>query len=189
MGCERNLKLQIFLFLRDQSRKPAAKRALAMRRSVLRVCAAAPRCRQLCTRSGSGSSDFFEVMHLQRTFDLQEDKLHQRYKRLMAECHPDRFGTASEEAQAEAAERSAAVTHAYSVLRKPHSRADHLLTLLGAPLNEEDGGNNLLTPEFLMQANDSRSPRVGGLPKRSFYTLPGANSTPIVSRLAHGICR
>lgn len=117
----------------------------------MRLLAAAQRGRQLCSGGSSGNGGYFDVLQLQRSFDLNEEKLHKRYKQLMAECHPDRFGTASTDAQTEAAERSAAVTHAYSVLRKPHLRARHMLALLGAPLSEDNEGSELLGAEFLMQ--------------------------------------
>ncbi len=119
-------------------------------------------CRRLAfssRRLSTASSDHFSLLSLQRRFDLDEVELQRTYKRLMAECHPDRFGQSSEAERAAAADRAAAITDAYSVLCRPYQRATHLLELLGAPLTEEDGtsgGAALLGPEFLMEVMELR---------------------------------
>ena len=119
-------------------------------------------CRRLAfssRRLSTASSDHFSLLSLQRRFDLDEAELQRTYKRLMAECHPDRFGQSSEAERAAAADRAAAITDAYSVLCRPYQRATHLLELLGAPLTEEDGtsgGAALLGPEFLMEVMELR---------------------------------
>ena len=72
-----------------------------------------------------------------------------------AEAHPDRHGTAEAAAQQAIADHASEITDAYAVLKAPHSRATHLLELLGAPLDEDTGGE-VLGPGFLMQVMEVR---------------------------------
>lgn len=73
----------------------------------------------------------------------------------MAEAHPDRHGSSSRADQLEAADRAAAITDAYQLLRRPASRAAHMLELHNAQLTEETQGE-VLGPGFLMQVMDVR---------------------------------
>ena len=73
--------------------------------------------------NGDIETDFFAVLNTERRFDVECKTLAAAYKAQMVLCHPDRFVGASEDEQDEAQRRSAAVTHAYSILRRPHSRA------------------------------------------------------------------
>ena len=109
--------------------------------------------RPLCERASE--PDCFALLQTERRFDLDESQLHRDYKALMAGCHPDRFSAQGEQAVQEAGERASQITDAYTVLRYPHRRAVHLLSLLGAPLTEEMGGDDL-GPGFLMEIMEIR---------------------------------
>lgn len=91
----------------------------------------------------------------QRCFAIDEQQLHQTYKNLMAQTHPDRQGHLSPEEQEKAANHAADLTDAYTVLRSSHTRAAHLLALHGAPLTEETSGN-VLGSGFLMHILEMR---------------------------------
>ena len=113
--------------------------------------------------SNNVETDFFAVLNTERRFDIELKTLAAAYKAQMVLCHPDRFVGASEDEQGEAQRRSAAVTHAYSVLRRPHSRASHLLQLLGAgwehePPSAEAAGqqSELVSMPFLMSVMECR---------------------------------
>ncbi len=69
--------------------------------------------------------DPFRQFEIERSFDIDADRLRQSYLRLSGENHPDRFTDPLE--QADAAERSAAINEAYRVLSDPESRAKALL--------------------------------------------------------------
>eukprot|EP00965_Chrysotila_dentata_P238612 6202620-Pleurochrysis_carterae.AAC.2 len=108
--------------------------------------------RTLCTK---GHPDLFALLGVERSFALDSAQLHSAYKRVMSEFHPDRLGHKSASDQADAASHTAAVTHAYTVISRPHLRAKHLLELRGRPLDEDEGGD-LLGAEFLMEVMESR---------------------------------
>ena len=74
---------------------------------------------------------------------------------MQAEAHPDRHGSADASAQQAIADHASAITDAYAVLKAPHLRATHLLELLGAPLDEDTGGD-VLGPGFLMHVMEVR---------------------------------
>ena len=120
--------------------------------------------RALCAADSSDVDvDYFAVLNTERCFDVERQTLAAAYKAQMVLCHPDRFAGASEAEQGEAQRRSAAVTHAYSVLRRPHSRASHLLQLLGAgwehePPSAEAAGqqSELVSMPFLMSVMEWR---------------------------------
>ena len=109
--------------------------------------------RSLCKRIPE--TDCFALLHSERRFDLDASGLHTKYKLLMAECHPDRFSRQGEIAVQEASDRASKITDAYTILRYPHRRAVHLLSLLGTPLSEEMSGD-ALGQAFLMEILDVR---------------------------------
>ena len=128
------------------------------------LCAFAPRTRTLCSRGADDGVDYFAVLGVERRYDVDADKLATAYKGEMLKCHPDRFVTSSAAELDAAQKRSAVVTHAYSVLRRPHTRASHLLDLLGGGLvpaaaeqpAEHGGAQQLVSMEFLMQVMELR---------------------------------
>ena len=95
------------------------------------------------------------MLQTERSFTLDADALQVAYKRLMAEAHPDRHGQASPEQQQRVADHASDITDAYAILKSPHTRATHLLELLGAPLNEDTSGG-ILGPDFLMHVMEVR---------------------------------
>ncbi|MEM9418314.1 MAG: Fe-S protein assembly co-chaperone HscB [Planctomycetota bacterium] len=88
----------------------------------------------------------FETFDLTPAFDLDLEALHQRFLAASAENHPDRFTDPLD--QADAAERSSEINHAYRTLTDPEARANALLAVLGGPAPEDDKS---LPPTFLME--------------------------------------
>jgi molecular chaperone HscB len=122
-------------------------------------------------------TDRFALLQAERRFDLDLDKLHRRYKLLMGETHPDRHSRSNTADQQAAADHASELTDAYAVLRAPHTRAVHLLELLGKPLNE-DTGSTLLCPTFLMEVMDVREALVeAGKRLDKLQPLRDANTT------------
>lgn len=107
----------------------------------------------LCTRIQK--KDCFALLKTERRFDLDASQLHNTYKMLIAEHHPDRYSLQGDLAVQEASMVASQITDAYTVLRYPHRRAKHLLCLLGAPLNEEMSSDDVGT-DFLMDIMQMR---------------------------------
>ena len=78
--------------------------------------------------------DSFRVMGLSRKFNMSQRELKQRYHKLMTEYHPDKHTNKSQTERDLMDEKAAIVTHAFQTLTQPHTRATHLLELLGNPV-------------------------------------------------------
>ncbi|KAL1521055.1 hypothetical protein AB1Y20_022610 [Prymnesium parvum] len=136
-----------------------------------------PPCRLgFCSRAGV---DYFALLGAERRFDLDPSTLHASYRERMAGSHPDRFGSQGSEAVQEASEHSSKITEAYNVLRYPHHRAMHLLSLLGVPLTEETSGEEL-GPDFLAEVMEVREQLADeALDQAALLRLRGANQKVI----------
>lgn len=99
----------------------------------------------------TGMDDVFHILGLPRRFDLDLAELHARFIHQSSTHHPDRHTDPI--AQAQAAEQSAEINHAYAVLSDPQRRADALLTLSGGPAKDQDKS---LPPELLMDMMETR---------------------------------
>merc|ERR1719215_20200 len=94
--------------------------------------------------------DYFSIFQLSHKFTIDDKDLKAAYKNLMTDLHPDKAFSRDEAKIGDEELTASAVTHAYSVISKPHLRAMHLLELKGMPLDENDGGD-LVGGEFLME--------------------------------------
>lgn len=89
-------------------------------------------------------SNYFQLFGLSHRFDIDLPDLASRFKSLQRQWHPDRHASGSTGTTAkDAADMSALLNQAYSALQSPHTRAKHLLTVLG----EDDERD--IDPEFL----------------------------------------
>ena len=95
--------------------------------------------------------DPFELLGLERRFDIDRRALQAAYLKRSAQLHPDRFPEAAD--QAEAAGRAARLNTARDMLADDERRADVLLRLLGGPAREEDKS---LPDGFLMDIMEAR---------------------------------
>ena len=89
----------------------------------------------------------FSPFDLGTAFSIDVAILEQRYEQLMTVCHPDRFAAAPAFEQRAAAKRAADINEAFNVLKKPVSRAGHLLQLAGVDLPALE--RQPAAPEFL----------------------------------------
>lgn len=107
-------------------------------------------CRALCTRAQN--ANYFKLLGVHERFSVDSGDLSARFKRLQREWHPDKHASSEDaSAQTSAADMSARLNQAYAALRAPHSRASHLLEVLGV---DTDGVE--LEPEFLTWVVDIR---------------------------------
>lgn len=95
----------------------------------------------------------FELLGFPPALDIDETSLEERFERLRAQFHPDRFSLASSLERRLAVQRAADINNAHATLADPIKRASHLLELLGAPLDEAE---TLQDSAFLMQQMELR---------------------------------
>lgn len=91
--------------------------------------------------------DHFSRLGLTPSFRLDEADLEQRFRRLQAAVHPDRFATGSDVDRRLALKLAADGNEAYRVLKHPTRRAAYLCELRGADVGAQT--NTALDPAFL----------------------------------------
>lgn len=94
-----------------------------------------------------GPLDHFSRLGLPPSFRLDEADLEQRFRRLQAAVHPDRFATGSEVDRRLALRLAADGNEAYRVLRHPTRRAAYLCELRGVDVGAQT--HTSLDPAFL----------------------------------------
>ncbi|MCU0705594.1 MAG: Fe-S protein assembly co-chaperone HscB [Fimbriiglobus sp.] len=97
--------------------------------------------------------DCFERLGLPRRFSLDLTALETAFLDRSRAVHPDFHHSGSQGEQAAAEALTAAVNEAYTTLKDPFRRAEHLLTLLGGPSAAEV---KEIPPAFLMEMMDLR---------------------------------
>ena len=113
--------------------------------------------------------DYFELFGLpSNNFSIDQSQMKQSYLKLMNEHHPDK----QQQQQPTSDDNlltAETITHAYQILKSPHTRALHWLELQGCPLGEDSGNSNnnnddtsftnqqdLVGMEFLMEIMEWR---------------------------------
>lgn len=109
------------------------------------------------------SSDYFDLFGLPKAFDVDQDKLKQRYTELQRLTHPDKFAAGSESERRWSVQAAAHVNSAHQTLAKPLARATYLLKLNGIDLDVET--DTQMAPAFLMTQMELRE---------TLETIPGA---------------
>jgi len=107
-------------------------------------------------KSSNNVTDYFALLGVKRQFLLDPKELQNSYRKLMTKHHPDmqHQRTADDGGETEDASQ---ITHAYYTLQKPHTRATHLLELVGRPMEEESSNAaSLVGPAFLMEVMEWR---------------------------------
>lgn len=103
--------------------------------------------------------DYFALLGVSRRFLLDPKGLQDSYHKLMAKCHPDmrhNRSNISDNDHEDDEYDASQITHAYDTLRKPHTRATHLLELVGRPMEETADSASLVSPDFLMHVMEWR---------------------------------
>jgi molecular chaperone HscB len=93
--------------------------------------------------------DDFSLFGLPQRFALDRGLLDERWRRLQAEVHPDRFAAEGAASQRLAMQWAVRVNEAYGRLKEPLARAAYLCELRGAPIDAER--NTAMPPAFLVQ--------------------------------------
>ncbi|MBF0160039.1 MAG: Fe-S protein assembly co-chaperone HscB [Magnetococcales bacterium] len=101
-------------------------------------------------------TDFFALLQLPVTFDLDVATLEQHYRAQQQQFHPDRFATHAVEQQRWSMEQATQLNEAWQTLREPLARAVYLLQRMGyQPVSAEQGRGDQ-DAAFLMQVMEWR---------------------------------
>jgi molecular chaperone HscB len=100
------------------------------------------------------SKSFFELFGLPEAFEIDAERLAERYRALQAALHPDRFASASEHERRLSVQGASWINEAHETLKVPLSRARYLLTLKGVDFDADK--DTASDPEFLMQQIELR---------------------------------
>jgi molecular chaperone HscB len=91
----------------------------------------------------------FALFGLPERFAIDRADLDDRWRRLQASAHPDRFAAEGAKAQRQAMQWSVRINEAYRRLREPLPRAAYLCELRGAPIAAHS--NTAMPGDFLTQ--------------------------------------
>jgi molecular chaperone HscB len=81
--------------------------------------------------------DHFQTFGIPHTLTALPAVLERRFHELQRSFHPDKHVTAEEAARADALTKSSSINQAYRVLRDPHQRMKHLLSLHGLSVESQ----------------------------------------------------
>ncbi len=90
--------------------------------------------------------NYFAIFGLPQSFDINDNKLAERYRDLQRTVHPDKFVNASERDKRIAMQKAVQINEAFQTLKKPLNRGLYLLQLQGIDTNS----NTEMDSEFLM---------------------------------------
>jgi molecular chaperone HscB len=90
--------------------------------------------------------DFFTLLGLEKSYDIDQAALTASYRQLQRSAHPDRFAGGDERQRLLAVQKSAQINEAYETLRSATRRAAYMLKLAGHAVD-----TTFQDPEFLMQ--------------------------------------
>lgn len=98
--------------------------------------------------------NYFQLFNLPATLEIDKQQLSHAYQTLQKLTHPDKFASGTEQEKRLALQKNAQLNDAYSVLKHPLSRAQHLLALRGIEINGEQ--QTMQDTSFLMQQMEWR---------------------------------
>lgn len=132
--------------------------------------------------------NFYKLLGVTESFQVDSNLLSENFKSLQRQWHPDKFVSKPQPDQQGAANMSAKLNEAYSVLRVPYKRAKHLLQI-----RAEHSHANLLSiddlplePQFLMwvlEIREATASAAGNLDK--LRALRGSLETALKQCLDH----
>jgi len=102
-----------------------------------------------------GQYDHFTRFGLKPSFDINVDWLDQKYFDFQRNLHPDQFATCSVQEKTLSQQQATSINDAYETLKKPLSRADYMVDLLGGTFLPE-GRNVINDQELLLESMELR---------------------------------
>lgn len=92
---------------------------------------------------------YFQLFDESLVYNVDEDKLKQKFRRLQSEYHPDKFATKGERERKLSEELSSFINKAYTTLNNPYERGVYLLKLNNIDMKENE--TQQLDKQFLME--------------------------------------
>ena len=129
---------------------------------------------------GMSSKNAFDILGIDKVFDLDMDDVQRKYVKLGAANHPDKFVDPIE--QMDAAERISEINAAYHTVKDPESRANELLRAMGGASKEEDKS---LPPTLLMEMMEIREELEEAIEKEDRETLEKLKSWSLEEKLEY----
>ena len=99
-------------------------------------------------------NDPFEMLGVERRFDLDLATLEKTHRELSRALHPDRYAGAGASERRAVLEKAASVNEAWRTVRDPIKRAEALFALAGLQVGEDNEPKP--TPAFLMEVLEQR---------------------------------
>ena len=99
------------------------------------------------------SKDYFDLFGMPVSYDVDDDRLRQRYRELQHTIHPDKYAASSDQERRMSLQLTAHVNEAFQTLKRPSSRARYLLELHGINPAAKDV---TLDPAFLGEQMELR---------------------------------
>ena len=88
--------------------------------------------------TAAAASDYFEMLGVPRSYDLDLDELHRKFLALSRHAHPDYHVNESVEVQQLSLQVASTINDGYRTLKDPAARAAYLLERLGGRSSAED---------------------------------------------------
>ncbi len=93
--------------------------------------------------------NFFELFGFSESFEIDQEKLAEKYRVLQSEFHPDRFVNATDQERRISVQTTAYINEAYTTLKNDLKRSHYLLKLSDIEFNADTETSS--DSEFLMQ--------------------------------------
>lgn len=100
------------------------------------------------------TSNYFELFELPVDFNIDENRLTDRYRQMQQAVHPDRFVNSTDQERRLSVQHAAKINEAYETLRDSMLRARYLLSLHG--ITWDDERDTVMDSAFLMQQMELR---------------------------------
>ena len=117
--------------------------------------------------------DYFAVLQVPVSCEVDLAALEQHYRQLQAQWHPDRKAGAPEQERLEAIQRTSLLNDAYTTLKTPLLRAAHLLLLRGIDVGVYT--QSQLEPAFLLSQMELRDELDDTIAAGNIQSLDGLN--------------
>ncbi len=106
-----------------------------------------------CNTKITDTQNYFSLLGLPVSFDIDKKLLNQNYHELQKTVHPDKFANASDRERLLSVQKAAQINDALQTLKNPLQRSIYLLSLFGIELGEND---TAVAPGFLMEQMELR---------------------------------
>ncbi|CAB3222204.1 unnamed protein product [Arctia plantaginis] len=120
-------------------------------------------------------NNYFKIMGIKESYDLDEIELANKYKNLQKYLHPDKFATRDKMEQEISAQYSSLVNEAYKTLLEPLARGIYMLHLRGKKIPEKTE----IDKEFLMKIMEKNEEVENAASKAEIMQLNEENKTVI----------